>query len=76
MNILDFQKNEIPKNAIMMQIMLVKRKNEHPIMKKWSLYDYSYFLWNVARKTEVAITDQIPPESEIYKKIMNYIGVK
>ncbi len=79
MNILDFQKNEIPKDAIMMQIMLVKRKNEHPIMKKWSLYDYSYFLWNVARKTEVAITDTssvVTPESDVFKKIEGYLGVQ
>ena len=47
MTILGFQKNEIPKSAIRMQIMLIAEKNTHPIMKKWNNYDYSHFLYQI-----------------------------
>ena len=80
MTILGFQNNQIPKNAIERQIMLVLEKEKHPIMKKWNLYDYSHFLYSLHKLTHPEIDsqqeDQVPPESEIYKKIMNYIGVK
>ena len=78
MNILGFQNNKIPKNAIGRQRMLVLEKEKHPIMKKWNLYDYSHFLYSLHKLTYPEIDsqqeDQVPPESGINEKIQNYIN--
>ena len=74
MTILGFQKHEIPEHAIERQIMLVAEKNKHPIMKKWNLYDYSHFLYQMHKKTLSEIDSQqedpITLDSEMLRKIM------
>lgn len=76
MQALGFPDNEIKDKKITLQFKLIDLKNSHHIMKNWNHYDYSHFLWNLYKKIRDETTDQIPPESEIYKKIMNYVGVE
>jgi len=80
MTILGFQKNEIPKSAIRMQIMLIAEKNTHPIMKKWNNYDYSHFLYQIHRKTlpeaDSQQEDILELDSVGLRKIITAAGVQ
>lgn len=44
------------------QLKLIEQKNKHPIMKNWSVENYSHFLWN-ALCTHCHTHIEIPPES-------------
>ena len=58
--------------------MLVEKKNSHPIMKKWNLYDYSHFLYQIHKKTlsEIDSPQEDILESEMLKKIIIGAGVQ
>lgn len=74
--IFGFQKNEImKKSSIKKQFMLLKKKNGDNIMNNWTIQDYSHFLYHIYKRT-FPIESLFPLKSELYDKIMNYIGVK
>ena len=40
---------EISKGLFLNQAKLLELKNDHPVMKKWSNYDYSTFIWRASK---------------------------
>ena len=52
--------SEIDESLFLKQAMLFKFKNSHPSMKKWSIFDFSRFIWlaNADRKTNINNTQK------------------
>lgn len=39
-------KEQIDNGLFLKQAKLLELKNAHPLMKAWSNYDYSFFIWD------------------------------